>query len=913
MRSVLSFLLSIAVPLTALAATHQATGILEPTEGWGPRSALHAAPIEPFESSGSWTQIWAAPGAALSVSSVAGRSNQALRIEYSLPPGGEWAAISEPLSIPFDPSDLYRIGLWIRGTGAVVTVVFKIVDADGREFETTFENEAQNPDWHWREFDVREMRYRSEKTDNIPRPPFRLQFAIGRVVLRHGPGGTKGWVELDELQSIGLNPHLEMSINQIGFDPGARKRAVVRLVNATNEPTSDLEYEIVALPEGGTISTGRAERFKATEPWPGVYWTIDMDSLSKTGRYAVRATIPFEPEALTVQSYPFSVEPEALSRMLSASQFHYIRYTRYPTNAPHIDPVPGGYIDTEYDIEKWMTTTPVWLWGMARWQRLIGDRLSPTNYDPIDEIAFCADFCIRMQDVLTGDVYPAVKSTRMNGWESDVTPAEDTNDVVVWKNGGPDVLTAYAAGMAEAALALREKRPELSAASLSAAVLAWQPLAGANLTETPWIGMYIWATMRLYEATGDPRYVDAAKRIAVKLLPQQQLDYRGNQEEVFGRFYRTPDKKLVDEPYKFVHAIGMYLGLIDLAEALKENDPLRAEIVSRLDCFAGGYLRKTCALNAYGVVAETMLPDGRGRWRLQYFHPVHGLNCDILSMGLIALRYAQLTGHAEYADIAADQLDWVVGRNPIGFCMVDGEGTTHPHVFATSWNHGPIWGGLPNGYTGSSHRPEWMGHWNSGEYWKPHNGMMLALLAEADANRSLKRDTKPLGSDDEVKAVADRLVATARELPSANAGFVKERWTLDQSQGSKATLTFVDGPRGQAARMDYSGAEKDWAQITMPAEKWMGPSNVFIVSIQSSQDSNAVLEVKLTDADGSTFWLRRPLSGISDGWTDLRLNTADFAHAWGGDARLDRIVSLAFAVALDRPSSGHIAIADVRP
>ena len=164
--------------------------------------------------------------------------------------------------------------------------------------------------------------------------------------------------------------------------------------------------------------------------------------------------------------------------------------------------------------------------------------------------------------------------------------------------------------------------------------------------------------------------------------------------------------------------------------------------MKHLEYYAYGYLKKTSELNPYGVIAQSLEPDETTKKINYNFFAspksvigIHGLNCDIMAMGIISLRYARLTKNRAFAQIAYDQINWVLGKNLLGFCMLSGKGTTNPFMQVSDWNKGPVLGGIPNGFVCPEERniPKWMADWNSGEYWKPHNAMLLVLMAELES------------------------------------------------------------------------------------------------------------------------------------------------------------------------------------
>ena len=81
-----------------------------------------------------------------------------------------------------------------------------------------------------------------------------------------------------------------------------------------------------------------------------------------------------------------------------------------------------------------------------------------------------------------------------------------------------------------------------------------------------------------------------------------------------------------------------------------------------------------------------------------------------------------------YRDLAYSQLEWVMGANPFGACLMTGEGinTPYPH----SRFVGLIPGGLLNGIAGNSRDEPVLDttnsfDWRTTEYWSPHNAWYI--------------------------------------------------------------------------------------------------------------------------------------------------------------------------------------------
>jgi hypothetical protein len=95
---------------------------------------------------------------------------------------------------------------------------------------------------------------------------------------------------------------------------------------------------------------------------------------------------------------------------------------------------------------------------------------------------------------------------------------------------------------------------------------------------------------------------------------------------------------------------------------------------------------------------------------------------------------------------AADQLDWVFGKNPVGLCMFEGKGTLNPPRYHHRYNvipgkeRGAVPGTIPNGFVremGLADRPGFdlsraggrAPSYRTSEPWLVHNMWYLLALS----------------------------------------------------------------------------------------------------------------------------------------------------------------------------------------
>jgi hypothetical protein len=88
-----------------------------------------------------------------------------------------------------------------------------------------------------------------------------------------------------------------------------------------------------------------------------------------------------------------------------------------------------------------------------------------------------------------------------------------------------------------------------------------------------------------------------------------------------------------------------------------------------------------------------------------FFHPTVGLGVNfwLLSRAWAALLIHQLTHDPRALAYATDQIDWVLGKNPLNLCMFEGHGRLNPPRYHHRYNmipgreRGAVPGAIPNG------------------------------------------------------------------------------------------------------------------------------------------------------------------------------------------------------------------------
>ena len=129
-----------------------------------------------------------------------------------------------------------------------------------------------------------------------------------------------------------------------------------------------------------------------------------------------------------------------------------------------------------------------------------------------------------------------------------------------------------------------------------------------------------------------------------------------------------------------------------------DDDPLRAGIADAMRRYLEFCLARTD--NPFGLSRQ-----GIEEPEASFFHPTVGMGVNfwILSRAWAALLVHQLTHDPRALVYATDQIDWVLGKNPLDLCMFEGHGGLNPPRYHHRYNmiagheRGAVPGAIPNG------------------------------------------------------------------------------------------------------------------------------------------------------------------------------------------------------------------------
>ncbi len=474
-----------------------------------------------------------------------------------------------------------------------------------------------------------------------------------------------------------------LRLNQIGFYPKGPKFAVA--VGATSNV-----FYLTSTSQADTVFTGA---LGAAQNWPHSGETvkrIDFSAFQETGEYTI--IVPG-----LGKSHPFSIQ-EYVHQDLSAAAVKGYYFQRVSTalSAPYAGKWqrPAGHLDTQVwvhasaataarpentiissargwydagDYNKYMVNS-----GISTYTVLAAYEHFPEYYrefklnipesgnnlpDILDEALWNITWMLTMQDPNDGGVYHKLTTANFSGM---VMPHQDTARRYVVQKGTAATLN-FAAVMAQTSRIFEDfssEMPGFAQTCLAAALQAWRwarknpnlryNQSALNTAYNPDIttGEY-----------GDGSFTDEFQWAAAELFITTKADS-------FLAAYNPLAGPFGVPAWPTVNTLGLYSLVVHRAELGNAIDTTFA--ISALLNLAGR-LRNQAAISAYHVAMGESNNDF-----------VWGSNAIAANQGMALIQAYNLTGEASFLDAAIQNLDYLLGRNAVGFCFVTGFGRKPP-------------------------------------------------------------------------------------------------------------------------------------------------------------------------------------------------------------------------------------------
>jgi hypothetical protein len=413
-------------------------------------------------------------------------------------------------------------------------------------------------------------------------------------------------------------------------------------------------------------------------------------------------------------------------------------------NGQQVD-VTGGWHDAG-DLRKWIDATLLNAIGLLRVARNLGAHWDAGGSGLpalLDEVRWGNRYFLKMQDsdgLVWADVAGGVNGDNSdNHWTDNRLGTDDDRYLNPAKRGRNQAL--FVTVQAMAAQAFQASDAPYARQCLAAAQRCWS--AAKREGNTGDLAWWLMAALEMRAAAGaleNAPYTAAAVQLGGQLLALQAADFVGGQKEIRA-FWWVSDRDR--NPYTdAVHSALPALALLELARALPQHanaarcrDAVRRHLEE--------YVMPMAAHSAYAIVpfgvflgsptAETYRPLA-GDLTYRYFMPVRkqfwwlGMTSHLECYALLLAEAAQAFGRAAYRDLAYRQLEWVMGANPFGACLMTGEGMRNPYPHSRFV--GLIPGGIMNGIAGNTKDApildmQYGFDWRTTEYWSPHNAYYL--------------------------------------------------------------------------------------------------------------------------------------------------------------------------------------------
>ena len=572
---------------------------------------------------------------------------------------------------------------------------------------------------------------------------------LRRSFLHRAGVAAPAWLAAQQQRTIdprlaGLTPRPKpaLAMNHLGFRPEARKCVLYRL-SAGAEPREFMMREI-----------GSGPSFRITRPLQRVASDLgdclsgDFTDIQREGMYQIaiadEISVPFFIRGdvwrrTLPKAFSFYPQKRCGTAVPNVHPLCHMDDARRRDNGQHID-MTGGWHDAG-DLRKWMTSALLSGTALSHLVRNLGDTwdLAGSGLGPVlDEIKWGNRYWRKMQDSdgrVFNDVAGGVGGDNSdNHWTDNQAGTADDRYINPSK---PEIVQAqFVTVQALLAQVYRSADPEYAGQCLPAALRCWNANTRGN--DALALGWWLLAVAEIHRATGQQQWAEQAADVAGRLIGLQNREFLGGQKLIRG-FWRTSaanSSPLLHHCFPGIPA----LALLEAAKALPEHpDVPRWRDAVRL--YLDEYVLPLTSRNAYRIVpfgifngspsAEKYRPLA-GNLTYRYFMPVargaHGLNSHFESFAAMLATAGRAFQNQGYTDLAYRQLEWVMGANPFGACLMTGEGMRNPYPH--SRYEGLTVGAIMNGMGGNENDDpvldtEYGFDWHTTEYWQPHNAWYL--------------------------------------------------------------------------------------------------------------------------------------------------------------------------------------------
>ncbi|MBR6403367.1 MAG: glycoside hydrolase family 9 protein [Eubacterium sp.] len=506
----------------------------------------------------------------------------------------------------------------------------------------------------------------TEESDPSPR----LVFNMGKIEgMDSDPGEHKVYIDNIKLEVMdgsnaaviaGLPTYVNVAVNQIGYKPEDVKTAVVK-----SDKKDDEEFIICEASTNKTVYAGILEPAKYDKGAELGTKKADFTDLTTPGEYYV-----FTDKGA---SYTFKIEDEPYSDIYNdAVQMLYKQRCGTETDAAYAGDfahkachtgeakvyddqskskdVSGGWHDAG-DYGRYVVSGAVAVADLLEAYEdfdVTADNLGIPESgneipDILDEAKYELEWMLKMQDEESGGVYHKVTGLTFPGT---VKPEEEKEQLYL----APISQAAtgdFAAVMAKASVVYKEIDPEFSSKALGAAEKAWDYLVSDEEDKS----------------FKNPEDMDTGE------YPDEYI-----QDE---RYWAAVELYLAGNKDIEEYVVN-YRGLIDMKKGLGW-----ADVGSYADYDLAKYTEgeiRDMAIQHISEKADSMAEQAdKGGYFMTFASDfAWGSNMTIANNGQFLYMASNVTGDENYAILAKQQLDYLLGTNSLGYCFVTGYGTFSP-------------------------------------------------------------------------------------------------------------------------------------------------------------------------------------------------------------------------------------------
>lgn len=554
-------------------------------------------------------------------------------------------------------------------------------------------------------------------------------------------------------------------VNQIGYEVDGEKIAVVQLRDTLNiEPGQDFQLtnksgKIVF--SGKLVLKGRINEDTPGD-WGARYWCADFSRFNTKGEYQVRIHVQNE----TYFSFYFNIGHNLIfsETILPSTHFFWFQRCGYEVTglhaACHMDDakIPaalgegnknasGGWHDAG-DFNKYATISCRTVYALITGARGVPKQgLKEKNKKEIlDEGLWGADWLLKMWQPGKGIIFQEV----WNSYDYWGIPDKETDKMIgtaddrPFRGEGPSAMTAAALAAAARASGRQEYR--------QAAEDLWQGAvkSESNYPEDVWT-----KTSGGFPDYGENLAGRLVRRTADLLLADLELEALTGEEK-----YNDNAQYCVELLVREQKADGLWPSDIYSRTVLQGVPPASLVLYARAH---PGTETSDKAINALRlwlnrIIQLTNNPFGLILWAEGvFFNPdldpswYVGQNSQYLSNAWALYLTAPLLGEPKATFLADRQIDWILGVNPYGLCMMEGHGKFNSPFYLHRWGtnqlRGSVPGAIPNGFCRNNplkdrpyydlYNPTGAVSYHTSEPWEPHNVFYIQAVSARAENQDL--------------------------------------------------------------------------------------------------------------------------------------------------------------------------------